>query len=269
MRRSRRSTSAPAAPGSARHPSASQIVQSGSAITAVRPRARRPCGGRAPADRRGPARARGSVARTATTSTGASGRANPLLALVLGVERIDVGHRELVRLAGVAAVDRRHHLGSRHARSSDRGDVGHGGEVVVERGQCRRGAVGCARPLAGAGRSAARRRTAPRPGRARSPPACPWPRPASRRAARRHRRRRPAPDPQGRRPARPTPHARPVPCWRRPRASTPSALTPARSSAAVAASRVEPQRRRSWRRRGCVRRRRSASVTVGSVPPRP
>ena len=177
---------------------------------------------------------------------------------VLGGERGDRRHPELVALAGVAAVERdarRSRIvatperrrsasigrASASASSSPAWSAGSGHDRTRSRW---RGEVEEAdrRQHAGGGRDDHRRHAQRR-------------RRGRRRAAGRRRRTPPARDRAGRRPARPTPPAAPAPCRRRPRDSTPSASTPASRRAPRARRHGRARRGRGTRRRrGCGRR---------------
>ena len=202
-------TSAPATPGSARQPSGTQIVQSGSAITAGPTTGRR--SGRPAAGRRWRTGdgARGPTARTATTSTGVVRAARSRCgARARRWNASTAGDGELVALARRSGSRQRTSVtspaptGTRSvaARSSRR--AGTGGRAMPS-GRCverRRGRAGPGHDshqvdLPGRGQDA-RPPTARRPGPGRSPPACPARRPARRRAAARRRRRPPAPAPR-------------------------------------------------------------------------
>ncbi len=196
---------------SARQPGATQMVQSGSARTA------------GPAT--GPCRSGGGRARPGRPARPAGGgpdghhldgdfrQQEPVAPGVLGLEGGHRRHRELVALAGVAAVQADLHLG----RPADGGRgllaEGGGGRLGARRDRPDPARSAPGRP--GGARPASRPPRARRPGAARPPPACRAPRPGRRRAAGRRRRTPPGPIRPDRRPAAPRPPARPAP-WRGP-----------------------------------------------------
>ena len=146
-------------------------------------------------------------------------------------------HRQLVALAGVAAVERPTSTESRRpeARRAPPARPGARGPALERRrGRADRPRLAPGRP--GGARRGCRRRTARRPGPARSPPACRAPRPGRRRAAARRHRRRRGPALADRRPARSDTRRTACSIAASTTASTPSAVTPAASSAARAAS---------------------------------
>ena len=203
----------------------------------------------------------------ATTSTGASGRAKPLRCWWASWNAAADRHGELVALAGVAAVDRR---GGDRVAADQLRRLGRPAGAERRRARCGRAGVGHERTRSRwiGRREQARPRTARPPAPARSPRPSRGRRPARRRAAARRRRRPPAPASGGRRRAPPTRPAAPAPSRRRRRGSR------RRRSRRPAPAPAPPPRRSSTRppkaaSAGIRPATRSASVTVGSVPPRP
>ena len=197
------------------------------------------------------------------------GRLGPGEAVAEAMGLVEVGHRphhELVALPLVAAVDggRRRRPGTDQAR----GMLGEGGQRGVEAR-----VVEGPRPRADEVALQGRREQTDRGEHARHGPGsrqtpCRAPRPVRRRAAGPRRRRPPARAAADPRRARRRPCAGPAPSPASTTRITPSAVTPAEASAAQAASasRARPPKLVPAGMRPATR---SASVTVGSTPPRP
>ena len=253
--------------GLGRQPSGTQIVQSGSAM------ATGPDGGgrgRARAGRSGRSRSGcDAVARRATTSTGASGRAKPLRRRWASWNAADGRHGELVALARVAAVDRgrgrRRSRPTSSAASAASRRRASAERRVVERASAtsargRAGPATVSRPTAdstparaghdhrGHAERVGQRAGVQRPGAAEGDERQ---RPRIDAALDRHRAQGPL-------------HRR-----RRPPGSRPSAVTPAPRQRPLGGVDGRGPARRSAAPAGMRPATRSASVTVGSVPPRP
>ena len=159
----------------------------------------------------------------ATTSIACPSRVNPLRRACSAANAGDRGHRQLVALAGVAAVEGHLDLGRPSAAGPGRQL---GGRPLRRRDGRRDRPTNAPGPPGGAPR-ACPPPTARRPGAARPPRACRAPRPGRRRAADRRLRTPPGPGRRGPRPAGPTRLGPPAPWRASTTAMTPAAVTPA------------------------------------------
>ena len=247
----RRRTRAPAAPGSARQPGGTQVVQSASAMTAGPVDRRRRSGGREVGDgdraRRWRRRARSAIDLDGVVGAG--------VAVAPGVEVVEVGHRidgELVALPGVAAVDGGRDLRRRIGTDSAPHELGNAAAARAARAASRpawSSGVGHDRTTStcsGAASSPTAENTPARagtitagiPSASASAQACSGPAPPNATSA----------SPPGRRPAPPTPPAAPRPWWRRRPSTTSAASHPGAGERAARRAHVEHADAREARR---------------------